>query len=796
MTRLQAFGLSLCWLAAGNLVLAQEHTPQNEKNPFAGNAAAATSGQRLYQQTCQACHGGNAAGGDRGPALATGVFKHGSKDGEIFLNIRNGVSGTQMPPFGGLTVEQVWQVVTYLRSLSGSTMRTAETVAGDPRAGETLFFGKAACASCHEINGRGGILGPDLSAAAAAPAQTLRQKIENPNAPSTARGRGRGPRGGHVIVRTKEGREIQGVRRSEDTFTLQVTDISGKLHIFNKETLAERRDEAASLMPADYAKRLTASEIQNVVAYLKTLETRDLQKAAQVEIPGGLSYERIRNAAAEPQNWLTYWGNYQGHHFSALSQINTGNVKQLQARWAMQMPGDSLLESTPLVVDGIMYTAGMPGQVFALDAHTGMQIWKYQRKQKVVNPFESNRYNRGVAMLDNRVVFGTLDAALVALDARTGRPLWETQVADTMEGYSITVAPLAIKDKIIVGVAGGEHGIRGFLDAYDSKTGKRLWRFHTVPGPGEFGHETWQGDSWKRGGAPTWLTGSYDPELNLIYWATGNPGPDMDAEVRKGDNLFSCSVVALDATTGQRKWHYQFTPADSHDWDANEDLVLVDRVVDGKMRKLLMQPNRNGLFYVLDRTNGQLLMGKPFVRQTWNAGFEADGRPKVIPDSDSSLEGRVVFPGLGGGTNWQSPSFDAATGLMYVVYSDGSQKFVREPSVYEPGKAYWGGRSLPAGDPPIVGIKAIDTVTGQTRWDYKISRGSLAAGVLATAGGVLFSATAEGNLLALEAKTGRLLWQMQTGATIASSPISYSVNGKQFIAISAGEVLYSFSLPE
>src|SRR5258708_17053227 len=276
----------------------------------------------------------------------------------------------------------------------------------------------------------------------------------------------------------------------------------------------------------------------------------------------------------------------------------------------MQMPGGWILEATPLVIDGVMYTTGPPGQVFALDARTGRQLWKYQRTQKVVNPYESNRFNRGVAVLGNRVFFGTLDAALVALDARNGQPLWETQVADTLTGCSITSAPLALKDRIVVGVAGGEYGIRGFVDAYDPVTGKRLWRFNTVPGPGEFGFETWKGDSWKQGSGATWLTGSYDADRDVLYWTVGNPGPDHDADVRQGDNLFTCSVVALDPATGQRKWHYQFTPGDSHDWDSTEDVILVDRMFHGQQRKLLLQANRNGMFYALDRTNGTFLSGQ------------------------------------------------------------------------------------------------------------------------------------------------------------------------------------------
>jgi len=776
------------------VVSAQEHTPQNEKNPLASDPTAAASGRKLYGQACQACHGGNAAGSERGPALSTGAFKHGAKDGELFLNIRNGITGTKMPAFGKLEITQVWQIVSYLRSLNGAGGKMNEVVSGNPQNGETLFFGKAACVSCHEVSGRGGILGPDLSDAATKPAETLLKKLQDPNDIQQKR---RGPRVGTITVTTQNGETIEGIRRNEDSFTLMLADRTGKLHTFDKQTLKARKDIPVSMMPADYAKRFSVSELEDIVAYLKTLNERDFSKTIKATIPAGpLTYDRIKNAANEPQNWLTYWGDYAGHHFTKLDQITTTNVKNLQTKWAVQMPGDSILETTPIVVDGIMYTAGMPGQVFALDARTGMEIWKYQRPQKKVNAFESNRYNRGVAVLGNRVFFGTLDAALIALDARTGRPLWETQVADTMEGYSITVAPLIVKDKLIVGVAGGEHGIRGFLDAYDVVTGKRAWRFNTVPGPGEIGHDTWKGDSWKLGGAPTWLTGSYDPELDTLYWATGNPGPDMDGEIRKGDNLFSCSVVALDPATGKRKWHYQFTPNDSHDWDANQDLVLTEQVIDGVNRKLLVQTNRNGIFYVLDRTNGKLIFGKPYVRQTWNAGFDANGRPKVIPDTDSSPEGRVVFPTLVGGTNWQSPSYDASTGHLFVVYADGAERFIREKSTYEPGKAYWGGRSVSTGEAPVTGIKAIDTRTGDVKWDYKISKGSLAAGVLATSTGILFSATSEGNLIALEAKTGTPLWRMQTGASTAASPISYSVNGKQYIAVASGMVLYSLALPD
>ena len=783
-------------LAFSLSVIAQEHTPEREKNPFAGNAEAAVAGQKTFEQACQACHGGGGRGSERGPALTSGRFTRGGLDGEIFLNIRNGIKGTPMPGFAGLKQEQVWQLVTFVRGISGSAAVTGEKVTGNAAAGEQLFFGKANCVSCHGVNARGGIVGPDLSTAGRLPAERLQAKILNPSGPP-AGGRRRGDAGSVVVTaRTKDGRILRGMRTADDSFTVHLMTAAGERHMLSKTALAELRAEAGTLMPSDYGTRLNPGEVRDLVAYLKTLEARDLTKTATAIITGGLTFERIKNAAAEPRNWLTYWGDYRGAHFSPLRQIDVSNVKNLQAKWAAQLPGDSLLQSTPIVVDGVMYTSGPPGQVFAFDARTGLQIWKYERKRTVVNPFESNPFNRGVAVLGNRVFFGTLDAALVALDARTGLPLWETQVADTMLGYSLTMAPLVVKDKIVVGVAGGEHGIRGFLDAYDAATGKRVWRFNTVPGPGESGHETWKGDSWKMGGSGTWLTGSFDPELNTIYWATGNPGPDMDAEIRAGDNLFSCSVVALDAETGKRKWHYQFTPGDDHDWDANEGLVLADRVIDGKPRKLLMQANRNGFFYVLDRADGKFLFAKPFVKQTWNDGFDDKGRPVWKANAKATPEGTVVYPSLVGGTNWQSPSYDAASGTFYLMTSEAGQRFFQTKQEYEPGKAYWGGRAMAIDEPSKAAIKAIDAATGTVKWQYPVSRGSLSAGVLATAGGVLFSSTQEGAVLALDATTGQLLWRMQTGGPISSSPISYSVDGKQYVAVAAGAVLYSFSLPE
>jgi PQQ-dependent dehydrogenase (methanol/ethanol family) len=774
----------------------------DEKNPLAGSIAAIAAGRRTFERTCLSCHGDT----NRAPNLASGAFVHGGRDSDLFRAIRFGVSGSQMPPFDRLTTDQIWELVAYIRSLSPAE-RTATGGAagpGDAGAGESLFFGRAGCASCHAVNGRGGIVGPDLSEAGLRSADALRAKILHPDDPLPASG-GRGVAAPMVVVaRLQDGRELRGVRRNEDTFSLQMIDASGQLHLLDKRKTREVAHEARSLMPADYATRLTAGELQSVVAFLSTLKVRDASKAAGLSLTGGVSYERLRDAHAEPQNWMHYWGDYAGTHYSRLDQITPANVSHLQARWSIQLPGPSTLETGPLVVDGIMYTSGQPGTVLAIDAKSGRQLWRFTRPQKVKNPNEINPFSRGVAILGQRVYVGTLDAALVAIDARSGLPLWEVQVADSMLGYSITSAPLVLKDKVIVGVSGGEFGARGFLDAYDASSGVRLWRWHSVPPPGEFGNDTWAGDSWAHGAGPMWLTGSYDPDLNTLYWTVGNPGAQIDRSVRgNGDNLFTDSVVALDAETGRRKWHYQFTPNDGHDWDSTEDVVLVDRVWHGQRRKLLLHADRNAHFYVLDRTNGTFLSAWPFAYQNWNRGFDASGRPLPEPGSNSSPEGSfLVFPSVGGATNFQAPSYSPATGWFYLAYAENGRQYVSAPQAFEPGREYIGAAAAPPGPratnsrQPAAGIKALDPETGRTMWDFKLFQGSLTNGVLATAGGILFAASRDGNFIALDARTGGYLWHFQTGGNMSASPMSFAVDGRQYVAIASGASIYCFALPE
>ena len=789
-------------------------------NPLAARATAARAGSELFGAICQICHGVVGEGNrDRGgSALNTTGLKHGDGDGDLFRVIKNGVTGTQMPSFAVLSDQQVWQVVTFIRTLQPTAAdagANSAPIVGDAAAGEAIFFGKtASCSTCHEISGRGGITGPDLSNAARLGVAALRQKIVAPNDPGRGGRAGRGNGAGRgalppaiLVARTRDGREIRGVRRNEDTYSVQLVDTKGQLHLLDKLQLASLTVEDRSMMHDDLAQRLSATDLTNLVAFLGSQKERDPAKTAAQLPAGGVTYERLRHAGAEPQNWLTYWGDYQGTHFSPLKQITADNVKQLKSAWAFPLLGGTILECTPLVVDGVMYVTGggNPATVLALDARTGRPIWRWARPQKVVNPYQINPYNRGVAILGNRLFVGTLDAALIALDARTGQQLWEVQVADTMEGHNITSAPLVLRDLVITGIAGGEYATRGFIEAYDAATGQRRWRFNTIPGPGEPGHETWLGDSWKVGGAPTWLTGSFDPELNLLYWTVGNPSAQYERLTRGAlDNLFSNTVVALDPDTGTLQWHFQFTPNDTHDWDSNQDIVLVDRPWHGQNRKLLIKADRNGHCYVLDRVTGAFLAGTPYIYQNWNAGFDARGRPQQVPESISSPEGTyLVYPTAGGGTNWQSPSYSPLTGWLYFEYSEAGQLYTAEPEEVRRGQMYLGRgseRPAPVRRPeqpvPNSGIKAIDPETGKTMWDFKIFQGSLANGVLATGGNVLFASTRDGNITALDAKTGVHLWHFQTGGAHAASPMSYAVDGKQYIALSAGNVVFSFTLPE
>jgi alcohol dehydrogenase (cytochrome c) len=509
--------------------------------------------------------------------------------------------------------------------------------------------------------------------------------------------------------------------------------------------------------------------------------------AAQVE------YQRILHATREPGNWLTYSGTYAAHRFSPLTQINRTNVARLKLAWMYQTNDLNQFEATPLVADGVMYVSEPPSNAAALDLKTGRPLWIFRRTPPSDVRVCCGQVNRGLGILGRTVFLGTVDAHLLALDTITGHVLWDVTVADYKMGYSITVAPLVVKDKVVIGISGGEYGIRGFLDAYDAVSGKRAWRFWTVPGPGEHGHETWTADSWKTGSAATWVTGSYDPSLNLIYWGTGNPGPDYDGDVRPGDNLYANSLIAVDADSGALKWHYQFTPHDTHDWDANHVPVLIDAVFQGRARKLVIVANRNAFFYVLDRDTGEFLYARAYAKQTWARDIDKQGRPIELPGTEPKPEGTIVYPGLHGATNYGSPSYSPQTKMLYVSVREEGTLFYRATAEYQAGSYYSaGGMRGIAGLEPSGSIEALDGVTGEQRWQFPLHSPPW-AGVLSTAGGLVFGGTSEGNFFALDAATGKPLWDFQAGGPLQASPISYQYTGKQYIAVTAGHALLSFS---
>jgi alcohol dehydrogenase (cytochrome c) len=513
-----------------------------------------------------------------------------------------------------------------------------------------------------------------------------------------------------------------------------------------------------------------------------------------------VTFDRILRADREPQNWLTYSGSMLGHRHSLLTQITPENVAALDLAWIWPSQSTGRFEATPIVAEGVLYTVQAPNDVVALDAISGEVLWTfpYAPRPGARATGGGGRPNRGLAMLGDRLFLGTLDAHLLAIDARTGKLLWDTVVADAADPackppgrpqapcYVITHAPMAVKDKVIVGAGGGDgpaagYGIRGFVAAFDAATGREVWRFHTIPGPGEPGNDTWSGDSWKTGGAAVWNTGAYDPDLNLTYWGTGNPVPTYDGSSRLGDNLYANSVVALDADTGVLKWHYQFTPHDEKDWDSAQIPVLVDMTWQGRARQVMLWANRNGLMYVLDRTTGELLAGRPFVEINWMQGFDERGRPIL-----SSIAKSDWIPSSLGGTNWHPPSYSPTTGLLYVS--------ARERQGEGPGNAFGA-------------VRALDPATGQRRWEFVRDDAWFSAGVLTTVSGLLFTGTtgdtysgpvaagrAARYFYALDARTGELLWQRSLAGSVYGSPIAYSAGGTQYVAVAAGDVLFAFAL--
>ena len=542
-------------------------------------------------------------------------------------------------------------------------------------------------------------------------------------------------------------------------------------------------------------KRLTI--LLSLVVFNPVFAAEDPFETVMTPAFSPITWERLLNAGDEPENWLMYSGTLDAQRYSQLDEINTSNVTEMELKWAYQIPVIDRAETVPLVVDGIMFITEAPSNLVAVDAQTGRQYWRYDHDLPEDLRICCGRNNRGVAILGETLFMSTLDAHLVAIDARTGNVLWDVEVAAYDSGYSKTAAPLIVKDKVVTGIAGGEFGIRGFIDAYNAETGELEWRTYTIPGEGEPGNDTWSGDSWKTGGSATWITGAYDPDLNMIYWGTGNPGPDWNGDGRLGDNLYSDSALALNGDTGELEWYFQFTPHDVHDWDAIQVPILADINYQGQERKVMMWANRNAFFYTIDRETGVFLEGKPFATQTWAQGLDANGRPVRVPGMEPTYEGIMVSPPITGGTNWYSPGYSQQTGLFYVTAFDGEQIFFKRDEDYEEGERFTGGGGRY--DQPMdafhSSIRAINPTTAEIEWEFPILPRS-SAGITSTAGGLLFTGSADGYFFALDAATGEELWHISLGRRVHAAPMTYSVEGKQFVTIASGNVVYTFGLKE
>ena len=508
-----------------------------------------------------------------------------------------------------------------------------------------------------------------------------------------------------------------------------------------------------------------------------------------------VGFDDIAAGFADPTRWLSYSGDLTGKRHSPLTQITPNNVHRLVPVWTFQtgtLTRGRGFETTPLALDGVLYVTGSNNYAWALDARTGQPFWEYQRELPDDLTYGASApVNRGFAILGDRLFMVTLDAHLLALDRRTGSVLWDVELADYRIGYAATLAPIVARDKIIIGNSGGEYVTRGFVDAYDPASGERLWRLHTIPEPGEPGSETWSDpEIMLKGGGATWMTGSYDPELDLLYWGTGNPNPDYYDERRLGDNLYTASLLAIESATGRLSWHYQFTPHDTHDWDSNHVPVLAELAIGGQLRDVVMLANRNGFFYVLDRVTGELLLGEPFTDTTWAREIGADGRPIVLNEDGS--EG--CLPDQWGGTNFMPPSFDPSRGLFFVMARETCAQFVTFPPEYVPGEVSTGGIVWIDRDHEYGALRALDAATGELEWEFRLPSATM-AGVMSTAAGLVFAGDHEGNFMAFDSATGENLWHYQTGSRIwGTAAMTFMQDGRQLIVIPSGTTLVAFAL--
>ena len=743
--------------------------------------AAAQDGRQVFSDHCQVCHG-DGRGTERGPNLVNNPKVRRQSIDELRALIRDGMPGM---PASDLPPAELGAVTGYVRSLSAPAVDAP--VEGDRAAGEQFFFGKGGCAGCHMSFGRGKAVGPDLSSVARTrTVEEIRQAVLHPSDEIK-------PGYQVVNVRLADGSKLRGFARSQNRYNLQLQDLQGQFHMLAADEFTLVNKEGTSLMPEAACK---PDECRGLVAYLSSLGgvtlSSDIHPFAS---SGGPTFDDILHP--NPDDWLTYHGSISGDRHSRLDQINTSNVKDLKLEWIFPID-HPMLQLTPVVVDGVMYITG-PNQVFALDARAGRTIWHYQRPE-TEGGGQGKGTNRGVAVLGDRVYTVTNDVHLVALHRLTGEPLWEADIIEGLDkkNYGSTSAPLVVKDMVVAGTSGGDIGVRGFLSAFKADTGKRVWRFFTVPKPGEPGSETWQGTALTEygGGGATWMTGTYDPETDTIFWGTGNPYPSMNGDERLGDNLYTDAVLALASGTGELKWYYQFTPHDLYDWDGGQTSMVLNTRYRGRDRQLLVQANRNGFLYVFDRTNGELLLAEKLVdKVTWATAVGDDGRPILVPGMEPTRDGTKVCPNVLGAANWPSVALNPATNLFYVntreacgIYSK-PPRWNRKPIPLEPGQMF---------------LRAFDLETGKRVWELPhLGKADSWGGVLSTAGGVVFFGEDSGAFAAADAKTGKELWHVQANDSVRqgdghswrASPMTFLAGGKQYVAIASGPNILCFALP-
>jgi PQQ-dependent dehydrogenase (methanol/ethanol family) len=749
-------------------------------------AASAQPGSDIFSRHCAVCHG-DGRGTERGPNLAHNRKVRGSSRDELRQLIRNGVPAAGMPAFP-LPAAELDAVTDFVLSLSAPA--AAANPPGDPAAGEAFFHGAGGCAACHMVFGRGKAVGPDLSSIG-------RELTLDELQQALARPAGAIRPGYQVVTVTRrDGARLRGFARNRNLFSLQLQDFDGRFHLLSQSEITRVDTEPGSLMPA---RPMADAERRNLLAYLSSLiGASETRRAAPFTDTTGPDFHRIAHPA--PADWPSYHGRLSGNRHSELTEITPDNVARLVLKWVFPI-NHFTLEVTPVVVDGVMYVTG-PNQVFALDARAGRTLWHYQRPRSPETRGDPAKgTNRGVALLGDRVFFVTDNARLIALHRVTGQLLWETNLRADLSGdnYGNTAAPLVVNDLVVAGISGGDLGMRGFLSAFRATTGERVWRFFTVPAPGEPGSETWQGSALASfgGGGATWMTGTFDPETNTVFWGVGNPYPALNGDERRGDNLYTSGLVALDAATGKLKWHYQFTPHDLYDWDGGQTPLLVNRPFRGRPRQLLIQANRNGFFYVFDRTSGELLLAEKFVdRLTWAKGIGKDGRPILVDGQQPTRDGTKICPNILGAANWPAVAVNPATGWFYVQAREACGIYVKPPS--------WNPRPIPL-EPGFMVLRALDIETGRRVWELpQLGSADSWGGVLSTASGLIFYGEDSGSLAAVDARSGKPLWHVPTNASAElgdghswrSSPMTYSAGGRQYVAVAAGPNILAFGLPE